>query len=166
MTIKPRWIFFALCMLLLLPALWSCDYARMKEQEALHTYKTEIPEMPEGTIPIKGGLQALREMNPEKLRNPLPFTQESVNQGKENYGYYCVMCHGTQADGNGTVGQSFSPLPTNLKSSYVQRKTDGRLFYTITFGLNRHPPLGFMLTEADRWAIIYYIRSLGKDFKG
>lgn len=157
-----KWIFFAALLFLLC----GCDYGRMKEQEALRTYKTEIPEMAAKTIPVTGGLNVFREADPDKLRNPVLFTQESVRRGKEGYGYYCVMCHGSKADGNATVGQSFSPLPTHLKSLQVQKQTDGKLFYTITFGLRRHPPLGFMITEADRWAIIHYIRSLSSETRG
>ena len=166
MTVQLKWIVSGVVIFFLVQALCGCDYARMKEQDALRTYKTEIPEMPGRTIPVTGGLQVLREANPEKLRSPVPFTRESARLGKEDYGYYCVMCHGFKGDGNGTVGQSFYPLPTGLKSSHVQKQSDGKLFYTITFGLNRHPPLGFMITEADRWAIIHYIRSLSTEPKG
>jgi mono/diheme cytochrome c family protein len=166
MKVFSKWIIFATGVSLAMSLFCGCDYARMKEQEALRTYKTEIPEMPGRTIPVTGGLQVLREANPEKLRSPVPFTRESARLGKEDYGYYCVMCHGFKGDGNGTVGQSFYPLPTDLKSSQVQKQSDGKLFYTITFGLNRHPPLGFMITEADRWAIIHYIRSLSSEPKG
>ena len=166
MKVYSKWIILTSGVSLAISLFWGCDYGRMKEQEALRTYKTEIPEMPGRTIPVTGGLQVLREANPEKLRSPVPFTQESVRRGKEDYGYYCVMCHGFKGDGNGTVGQSFYPLPTDLKSPQVQKQSDGKLFYTITFGLNRHPPLGFMITEADRWAVIHYIRSLSSEPKG
>ncbi len=141
---------------------WGCDYARMSEQESIRPYETSIPEMQEGTIPIKGGLQVLREMDTEDLTNPLPFNQTSFDLGKEAYGYFCVMCHGPKGDGNGTVGQSFYPLPANLMSSDVLDQADGELFYTISFGMGRMPPLAYTATEEDRWAIIHYIRSLAR----
>jgi mono/diheme cytochrome c family protein len=166
MKVSLKWIIFIVVVSSAMSLFCGCDYGRMKEQEALRTYKTEMPEMPPKTIPITGGLHVLREANPEKLRSPVHFNQESVRRGSEVYGYYCVMCHGPRGDGNGTVGQSFYPLPTDLKNLQVQKQTDGKLFYTITFGLKRHPPLGFMITEADRWAIIHYIRSLSSEPKG
>jgi mono/diheme cytochrome c family protein len=159
-------IALAIVISVLFCGLWGCDYGRMKEQEALRTYKTQIPEMPTGSVPVTGGLQVTRQANPEALRNPLAFNKDSVERGKTGYGYYCVMCHGSKADGDGTVGQSFYPLPTDLKSLYVQRQTDGRIFYTITFGLKRQPALGFMISEADRWAIIHYLRSLPGQQRG
>ncbi len=155
----PRSIGLAVIGFILLLTPWGCDYGRMKDQEAIQTYKTQIPEMPARTVPLDGGLHALKEMGPDGLLNPLPFSKESVDRGKTAYGNYCIMCHGPGADGRGTVGQSFYPLPTDLKSPYVQKQTDGRLFYTITFGLNRQPALGFIVSEADRWAILHYMRS-------
>jgi len=152
----------AVTMLLLLPVFWGCDYARMKEQESLRPYKKAMPEMPEGTIPREGGLEILKRANPETLRNPFPFTPDLVDRGKDGYAYFCVMCHGPKADGYGTVGQSFYPLPTSLNGPYVQGQPDGRLFSKISLGFKRHPPLAYTISEDDRWAIIHYLRSLGK----
>ena len=162
MITERKRIAHAAMLVLLVSCFCGCDYGRMKDQEAVQTYKTQLPEMPDKTVPVQGGMYVLSKMNPERLRNPLPLSQESINQGKENYGDYCVMCHGPQGDGNGTVGQSFFPLPTDLRSPQVQRQSDGRLFNTLTFGLNRHPPLGFMVTEPDRWSVVHYLRSLAK----
>ncbi len=145
---------------LLLPLLWACDYGKMKEDEAIHTYRTIMPEMPAKTIPTGGGIQVLRESNPEELVNPVAFNEESIQRGQEAYGYYCTQCHGPSADGRGTVGQSFAPLPANLKDTNVQDQSDGSLFYRISLGFNRHPPLWYTVAEEKRWAVINYVRSL------
>ena len=157
-----RAILWGMSMFLLLHLLWACDYGKMKEDEAIHTYRAFEPEMPAKTIPTGGGIQVLREANPEELRNPLAFTGESVKQGQEAYGYYCIQCHGPSADGRGAVGQSFAPLPANLKDANVQDQSDGSLFYRISLGFNRHPPLWYTVAEENRWAIINYIRSLAR----
>jgi hypothetical protein len=149
-------------LILVILFLWGCDYARMSEQESIRTYETSVPEMPPGTIPVRGGLQVARATDPEDLENPLPYEPASVDLGKTAYGYFCVMCHGAKADGNGTVGQSFYPLPTNLRSEYIQVQADAELFYTITFGYERHPPLGYTVASTDRWAIVHYIRFLSR----
>ena len=141
--------------------LCGCDYARMSDQESLRPYEIALPEMPEGSIPVNGGINLLREAKPEDLPNPVPMTGASVKEGEIRYGYYCIMCHGAKADGNGTVGQSFYPLPTNLAGSYVQKQKDGELFYKISLGYRRHPQLFYTVAENDRWLIINYIRSLG-----
>ena len=140
----------------------GCDYARMKEQEAIQTYGEEIPPMPVKTIPTRGGLDALTETDLERLKNPLRPDPLFLQRGKEGYADYCIMCHGLRGDGKGTVGQSFYPLPSDLGAPPVQQKSDGRLFFILTFGSGRHPALGFMLTEEERWSIIHYVRSLKK----
>ena len=144
-----------------LPYLFAgCDYARMKDQESVRTYEAEPPEMPAGTIPISGGSGVLKASKPEDLQNPLSHTQEVLEKGRLAYGYFCVMCHGQKFDGNGTVGQSFAPLPANLVAPYVQQQSDGQLFYRISFGYKRHPPLASSVSEEDRWVILRYIRSI------
>ena len=140
----------------------GCDYARMKDQDSVRTYKSEMPEPVEGTIPVNGGIAILKSQDPSKIRNPLVSSPEILERGRTAYGYFCVMCHGSKFDGNGTVGQSFSPLPTDLLSAYVRDQTDGVLFYRISLGYKRHPPLASTVDENDRWAIITYIRSLNK----
>jgi mono/diheme cytochrome c family protein len=140
----------------------GCDYARMSETESVRTYEESMPEMPQGAIPVQGGIQIYREMDPEEITNPLPFEGAIVELGQRGYGYFCVMCHGPRLDGNGTVGQSFYPLPTHLKRAYVQKQPDGVLFYKISFGYKRHPYLADTVSEDYRWAIIHYLRSLVK----
>jgi mono/diheme cytochrome c family protein len=142
---------------------WGCDYARMNETESVKTYEAPMPEMPEGTIPIQGGLQVFRDIDVEEMKNPLPYDVGSVARGKRAFGYFCIMCHGPKGEGYGTVGQSFYPLPANLMEDFVQEQTDGDLFYTITFGYERHPPLGDTAAEIDRWAIVHFIRSLARE---
>jgi mono/diheme cytochrome c family protein len=150
-------------LLFLFPVLSGCDYARMYDQESVRTYKKQIPEMPPETIPTTGGFQILNKAEPKSLKNRLAYNKESVEQGKEAYGYFCVHCHGPKADGNGTVGQSFAPLPTNLTDLTVQEQSDGELFSKISLGFGRHPPLASTVFEADRWAVVNYIRFLKKE---
>ena len=141
----------------------GCNYARMYDQESVRTYETPIPEMPEGTIPIHGGTEPLKKADAKGLRNPLPRNPDSSEQGEEAYKYFCIQCHGPLADGNGAVGQSFAPLPTNLKEKAVQRQTDGELFVKISLGYRRHPPLASTVSEEDRWAVVNFIRGLETD---
>jgi len=130
---NPKSIVLAAIMLLFIVTVWGCDYGRMKDQEALQTYKTRTPERPDGTVPLTGGLSPLKEMDPKGLLNPLPFNRESA---RREDGLWTLLHHvpRSQGDGHGTVGQSFYPLPTDLKTSYVQNQADGTLFYTSPSG--------------------------------
>lgn len=140
----------------------GCDYARMSDQESIRTHEAKMPDMPQGVIPIQGGLEVYRGMDPKDMTNPLPFNHAAIERGKKGYGYFCMMCHGPGLDGKGTVGQSFYPLPTNLKRTRVQKQSDVALFYKISFGYKRHPYLADTVAEDSRWAIIHYLRFFGE----
>ncbi|MGD0230220.1 MAG: cytochrome c [Syntrophorhabdales bacterium] len=141
-------------------ALGGCDYARMYDQESVRTYKKEMPVMDERTIPVQDGFQLLVTADPKTLRNPVPPSAQSKNDGRQAYGYFCIQCHGPNGDGLGTVGQSFSPLPSDLATTAVQSLSDGELYARIRLGYRRHPRLFTTISEADTWAIVDYMRSL------
>jgi len=139
--------------------LFGCNYAEMRDDEAVQAYNQEFPQMPKQSIPVDGGIWVERESNPMDLKNPLESNPRIISWGWERYRFYCVQCHGPKLDGNGTVGQSFAPLPANLRSSDVQDQRDGEIFYKIRFGFNRHPPLYSTVTDDETWAILCYVRS-------
>jgi mono/diheme cytochrome c family protein len=149
-----------IALLLLLFALAGCDYGRMYDQESVRTYEKKMPDIPPGTIPISGGIEVLSRTDPRDLKNPISPTAAAVSRGKGAYFNFCVQCHGPKADGNGTVGQSFAPLPANLTDPQVLEQSDGELFFKISLGFGRHPPLASTVSEQDRWAIIHYLRSV------
>ncbi len=149
-----------LLLLLLLFAPAGCNYGRMNDQESVRTYEEKMPDSPSGTIPISGGIEVLSRTEPKDLKNPVPKTTAAISQGKAAYFNYCVQCHGPKADGNGTVGQSFAPLPSNLADPQVLDQSDGELFYKVSLGFGRHPALANTVSETDRWSIISYLRSL------
>lgn len=148
--------------LFFLSLLISNYYGRMRDDEAINTFQISLPIMPKGTIPLGGGIETLRRSDPKQLINPLPMTPVVIDQGKKSYGYYCVQCHGPRLDGKATVGQSFYPLPTYLLDPKVQAQTDGELFYKISLGNKRQPPLYATVAAEDRWAVINYLRVLAK----
>ncbi len=144
----------------------GCDYARMTDDEAIDDYHMTMPLMPEGTVPVEGGYLFLKNEDPAKLANPLPYSDKTVAEGKKRYKYFCIQCHGPEAEGFGTVGQSFAPLPANLKALEVRRQDDGALFYKIEMGFRRHPPLAYTMAEWECWSIINYLRFLQKTEPG
>jgi mono/diheme cytochrome c family protein len=161
MNKKLRRASFLFLAILCMSIFSGCDYARMYDQRSVRTYRKEAPPMDERTMPVEDGFQQLLTADPKTLKNPLPAGAGPVSQGKEAYGYFCIHCHGRAADGNGTVGQSFSPLPTDLHSPLVQSQTEGELYAKIRLGYKRHPVLYSTISEHDTWAVVKYIRSLG-----
>jgi hypothetical protein len=145
--------------------LYNNYYGHMRNDEALNTFQNLWPIMPKGTIPVSGGIEVLRKSDPKQWINPWPLTSAVVERGRKSYGYYCIQCHGPRLDGRATVGQSFYPLPADLLGLEIQGRKDGELFYGISLGQKRQPPLYATVAEEDRWAIIHYLRFLAKNKK-
>jgi mono/diheme cytochrome c family protein len=157
---------------------------RMWETPAVKPYENPIPVMEPGVVPMTIGgrnpqtilaaghdraldpVEAVyRAADPASLASPFPTSDpEVVDQGKQGYFLYCQMCHGPDHDGQGTVGQSFAPLPGDLRSAKIQGSSDGLLFQHISYGIpeeGRQPALATTIFPEDRWKIVHYVKSLG-----
>lgn len=140
-------------------------YGRMRETPAVRPYENPILIMEVGVVPFEGGEALYRAASPSALKSPLDSKDPAVVEaGKKAYFLYCQQCHGKAYDGNGTVGQSFAPLPTDLRSEHVQSESEGQLFQHISYGIGgsgRQPALATTIEILDRWRIIAFIQSLG-----
>ncbi|MGD9031256.1 MAG: c-type cytochrome [Desulfobacteraceae bacterium] len=137
---------------------------RMRETPAVKPYEKPLLIMEKGVIPIEGGEAVYRAEDGKRLRSPFVKGDPNVlKSGKTLYFTYCAQCHGKYHDGNGTVGQSFHPLPTDLRTIKVQTLPEGVLFKEISYGVpnGRQPPLATTIEVMDRWRIIAYLKSLG-----
>ncbi len=139
-------------------------YGRMRETPAVRPHEEPLLIMEAGVVPTNAG-EALYRISPgSDLTAPMSMTDPAVlARGKAVYMIYCAQCHGTRYDGNGTVGQSFQPLPTDLKSAKVQSKPEGELFKSVSYGIpgGRQPALQTTVTIDDRWRVIAHVKSLG-----
>jgi mono/diheme cytochrome c family protein len=139
-------------------------YGRMRETPAVRPYENPILIMEDGIVPVSGGEAVYRVTAGVDLIVPADLTEPAViARGKAVYLTYCAQCHGFNHEGNGTVGQSFQPLPFDLRSSQIQYKPEGVLFKSISYGIpgGRQPALDTTVTVDDRWCVIAYIKSLG-----
>ena len=146
-------------------------YGRMWETQGFRPHETTLVVTPETSVPFSGGEAAYREADGNTLISPLgnETTALQVEEGQKLYGTYCAQCHGRNYDGNGTVGQSFHPLPTNLKSTFVQSMPKGLLFQKISYGNppnGRQPALASTIALCDRWKIVAFVASLGGNEAG
>ncbi len=149
----------AILMAIVWTPLAGCNYGRMYDQDSIKTYEKKAETIDQRAVPITDGYDALALADPLSLKNPLSSSADTINQGLVVYGYYCSQCHGPKLDGNGRVGQSFSPLPTDLRSPAVLSQDDGVIYARIRLGYKRHPRLFSTVGPDDTWSIILYIRS-------
>lgn len=154
----------AICALLLCAA-WlaaGCEYERMTYQEHVRPYEQKMPDVVPGAVPVDGGEDRYRLAAPGSLTNPVAAEPGSITRGQTAYGYYCVQCHGARYNGDGTVGQSFFPLPTDLRSSRVQQQMgEEEIFRHISYGSEKSPPLAYTIAVTERWDLVNWIRALG-----
>ena len=139
-------------------------YGRMRETPAVRPHEDPLLNMAPGIVPVNGGEARYRAAAVADLKSPLDSSLPLViTRGKAVYLTFCAQCHGYDYDGNGTVGQSFQPLPTDLRSSEVQAKLDGELFKSVSYGVpgGRQPPLQTTITIEDRWHVVAFVKSLG-----
>lgn len=137
---------------------------RMRETPAVRPYEEPLLIMEQGVIPFEGGEAVYRAADGKRLKSPfLKGDANATKWGKTLYFTYCAQCHGKFHDGNGTVGQSFHPLPNDLRSVKVQTLPEGVLFKEISYGVpnGRQPPLATTIKVKDRWRIVAYVKSLG-----
>jgi mono/diheme cytochrome c family protein len=139
-------------------------FGRMWETPAVKPHEQPLLVMEKGVVPVGGGEARFRSAGPAELASPLdPREPAVVEAGAQLYGYFCQPCHGRRHDGEGTVGQSFAPLPGDLRSPRVQAQADGLMFQEISYGRpgGRQPALASSIPAEDRWRIIHYLKSLG-----
>jgi mono/diheme cytochrome c family protein len=122
--------------------------------------------------------------------SPIAADEQLLLRGRERYGIYCAPCHGfsgglpegfsgdadvrtwdgmvtIRASERAALGDGTWTPPRALHSKYVQDQADGKLFETITAGVNNQgiqtmPGYSKQISAEDRWAIVLYLRALGR----
>jgi mono/diheme cytochrome c family protein len=96
----------------------------------------------------------------EILKNPVPFSEEVLVEGKVAYGKFCVHCHGKKGEGDGTVPtNSDYPSPPSYKAA-LKDLSEGKMFHTLMYGKNLMGSHASQISAEDRWKIVYYVQSL------
>ncbi|HXE08829.1 MAG TPA: c-type cytochrome [Acidobacteriaceae bacterium] len=98
-----------------------------------------------------------------KDRNPMAANAQSIADGKEAFGHYCIVCHGLDGQNTGVpfAAQMDPPVPS-LASPAVQRYTDGQLKWVIENGVapSGMPAARGILSDDEQWSIVIYLRHL------
>jgi len=91
---------------------------------------------------------------------PIPVTKELIDRGENRYNIYCIVCHGPLGNGDGmVVRRGFSPPPT-YHDDRLRNAPVGHFFDVMTNGWGKMNSYASVLSAADRWAIVSYIRTL------
>jgi len=98
----------------------------------------------------------------KKIKNPVKASTKaaSAKRGAKLFKTRCMVCHGSQGEGDGIGGKALSPKPQNLTLAKVQSQSDGEIFWKITNGRNDMIKWGPILSEDQRWDVVNYVRTL------
>ena len=91
-----------------------------------------------------------------------PTSTPDLARGKTLYQQQCAACHGAAGQGDGPAGLRLTPRPVDFTE---QPRADQRsalsLYEVVSQGVPGTPMAGYaQLSEADRWALAYYVGSL------
>ncbi|HEY1023717.1 MAG TPA: cytochrome c [Sphingobacteriaceae bacterium] len=131
---------------------------------------------PENTVPVGYDMLEEYESSTEgylkasaELKNPLKVDTTNLQHGKQLYLNMCSHCHGPQGKGDGSlVKLDKFPAPPSYSTGNSSRGglmkdlTDGKIYHTITNGLNLMGPHKYQLTPEERWKITMYVHELQK----
>lgn len=150
-------------------------FAFLREAPFFDPY--EMPRMaPPGSVPFESPLgRALPPMEATEAglnefaaseygRNPYTGVANDsawIAYGQEMYTRHCFVCHGTEGAGDGPViGPDVFPMGMSLITGNAPGRSDGYIYGIIRVGRGLMPAYGGRTTDAERWAIVNYVRHL------
>ena len=148
------------------------DWVVFMELQSSYASQEKPLPVAEKSIPVEGA--AYISANGAPI-NPVPADEVSIARGAQIFSTNCVMCHGIDGMGNGTIAAFLvKKKPSDLTSALVQSKSDGTLFLSISNGIfnpnntlfpdiefsGQMPPMNENLNVRERWDVVNYIRTL------
>jgi mono/diheme cytochrome c family protein len=96
-----------------------------------------------------------------------PIDSANLEIGREKFQLFCASCHGPGGAGDGVAAKGLNPPPRNfIQGEFKYGGTDRDIFEVISNGAASKGGSPLMVAwapvipEADRWALVKYIRSL------
>lgn len=124
-----------------------------------------------GIVMLSFGISISRSSGIEK---PEP-TKDLLALGKKVYSEKCAICHGEKGDGKGEFDDLLYPAPRDFTSGVFKIRStptgslplDEDLFRTISEGMAGAAMMPFKndLTERERWAVLYFIKTFSDRWK-
>ena len=127
---------------------------------------------PAGTIPVgfvtfdypssKDGY----ELAGTEVKTTLPQTTENFQEGQVLFEHFCSPCHGMSGQGDGLVVAHGFPAPPSYSKGQSSRGgamkdlSDGKIYHTITYGVNAMGSYASQLAPEERWKVIMYVHHL------
>jgi mono/diheme cytochrome c family protein len=101
-----------------------------------------------------------------EVKNMLAMTDKNLAEGKALFTTFCSPCHGVEGQGDGEVTKhGFPPPPSYSKGNSsrggaMKDLTDGKIYHTITYGVNAMGSYASQLNPEERWKVVMYVHHL------
>jgi mono/diheme cytochrome c family protein len=115
----------------------------------------DFPNTPEGLEAASTGIV-----------NPLAADAKNLADGKKLYITFCSPCHGTKGAGDGEVTKHGFGAPPSYATGQSSRGgamkdlTDGKIYHTITYGVNAMGSYASQMSPEERWKVVMYVHQL------
>lgn len=106
------------------------------------------------------------ELAGTEVKNLLANTSKNIEDGKKLFTTFCSPCHGITGQGDGLVVQHGYPAPPSYSKGQSSRGgamkdlTDGKIYHTITYGVNSMGSYASQVSPEERWKIVMYVHQL------
>ena len=100
------------------------------------------------------------------LQNPVPYTEDNLNEGKVLYTIYCAICHGDKGDGKGKLAEREKILGIPAYNDQGRAITEGSVYHVTYYGLNTMGSYASQTTERELWLINHYVMDLKDQLDG
>ncbi|HVX42114.1 MAG TPA: cytochrome c [Gemmatimonadaceae bacterium] len=156
------------------------DFERMRQQQRYDSYepsaffanRAELQAPPAHTIPWSAdtslaatvpGFLTGSDNGTDLAALPIAPEQATLARGAEQFSISCAPCHGAGGYGAGIVGVNLpGGAPPSLRAPQIAALAPGTIFKVITNGFGRMPPHGWQMPPELRWAVVAYVKSLGR----
>lgn len=94
------------------------------------------------------------------MKNPIPFSEAGLAEGKAIYTKFCMHCHGEKGDGQGQIALNGKLDGIPSYSGQLKDLPEGKMFHTITYGKGLMGSHASQLSKEERWKVIFYVKAL------
>ncbi len=97
----------------------------------------------------------------KSIKMPIPYSEESLKEGKAYYEIFCDHCHGVKGDGNGPmVSKGVYPVTPPSYAGAAKDLTVGEIYHTIFYGKGAMGSHASQIVEKKRWKIVQYVQTM------
>lgn len=148
------------------PGPYPVDF--FQEMHYTATQRREEPNRaapPPDSVPVTGRQPRLSFADAAQLRNPTAGAATAPDEQLVHTN--CEVCHGQRGDGQpaNLIAHYFhdnpaAPVaPPAFSSARIRSRSDGQLYWIISYGLGNMPAFHSRLTSDEIWSIVTYVRT-------